>query len=182
MARLHASIDIMASPRVVFSLVEDLVQMIRLNPSVKVLGIAKETNGPVNVGTTFICRLVVAGKITEHRCQCTGFIPGKVMETVSDTNPKFHVRTVVEPIPGGTRLTHEEFFTLPGLMFPIPQANGWLGKLLRFMFGDKRELKQDPESIAADEAELESMLQPRLISWLNRIKNYLEQQPSVLAA
>lgn len=175
MFHLNASVDIKAKPREVFSLVEDITYRTRLNPNVWVLGIAKETEGPVNVGTVFLFRLVIEGKIIEHRSECTTYIPGKMLETVSDTTPRFNVRVSVEPIPGGTRLTHEESFSLLPMYMPLPRVNGVLGKLFKWMFGDAKELIQSPESVAADETQLEKNLQPRLMAWLYKIKAHLEQ-------
>lgn len=86
----------------------------------------------------------------------------------------------VEPIPGGARLTQEESFSLPVLRVPLPPAGGWLGKLLRFIFGEEEFLAQSPESIAAEEAEMAEKLTPRLAEWLSAIKTHLEREQSRL--
>ncbi len=182
MVTISASVDIAASPKAVFDLVTDVSRRARLNPRVGVLGIAKITPGPVRLGTRFRYRVAVDGHIVEHACECVAFEPGRLMETVSDTKPPFRVRVTVEPIPGGARLTQEEFFELPPAVMPLPRWRCWPGRLLDKLFGGADCLRQSAESLAAEAEETCRRLQPRLAGWLERLKRHLEQGRGVFYA
>ncbi len=182
MVCVEESVDIRAEPEVVFSLITDVARKARMNPNVRVLSVGQETEGPVGIGTVFHYRLVIEGKIADYRSTCVAFEPGRMMETLSDTVPPFKVRVTVEPIPGGARLTQVESFTLSSARVPLPRAKGWLGEVFRFIFGEGNTLTQSPESVAADEAQWEARLKPRLAAWLNSIKTHLETERSSLKA
>ncbi len=182
MVCVKESVDIRAEPEAVFSLMTDVARKARLDPSVHVLNVGQETEGPVGIGTVFHYRLVIEGKIADYRSTCIAFEPGRMMETLSDTAPPFKIRVTVEPIPGGTCLTQAESFTLPAARMPLPKAKGWLGKVFRFLFGKGDAIMQSPESVAADEAQMEVKLKPRLAAWLGGIKTHLETERSSLKA
>ncbi len=182
MVRLNAEIDINAEPAHVFSLMENVDVRARLNPRAKVLGITRLTYGKIEVGSQVHYRLIVEGKMLEHSTTCTAYEPGKYMEVVSDTKPVFNVRIICHPIPGGTRLIHEESFDIEPLCWPVPRAGGRLGKLFRYLFGDVKELRQSAESIAADEEELVCRLQPNLCHWMRNIKNHVEKEQGIFYA
>ena len=63
MVRVKASLDIQADPEAVFSLVTDVARKARLGPHAAVIGVSKETAGPVGVGTVFHYCLSIEGKI-----------------------------------------------------------------------------------------------------------------------
>ena len=182
MVTINSFVDINAGPSEVFALVEDVATCVYLNPYAKVLGIAKETLGPIQVGTTFLFRLIIEGHLIEHRSLCTGFAPGKYMETLSDTDPQYRVRVSVDPTPHGARLTHEESFIMEPWDMPLPSVNGPLGWFTRLLYDGKSEIRQTPESLAADEAEVKVKLQPRLDRWLASIKRHLEKREAVFYA
>jgi hypothetical protein len=182
MVCVEESVDIRAAAEDVFALVTDVARKAPLDPSVHVLNVGQEPAGPVGVGTVFHYRLVIEGKIADYRSTCVTFEPGQMMETTSDSRPPFKIRVTVEPIPGGARLTQNETFTFPHLRVPLPQAKGWLGKVLRFIFGDADAIVQSQESMAEEEAQMEAQLKPRLTAWLKGIKAHLESERSRLMA
>lgn len=182
MVRVKASLDIQVDPEAVFSLVTDVARKARLGPHAAVIGVSKETAGPVGVGTVFHYCLSIEGKIADYRTRCVAFEPGRMMETVSDTRPPFKVRVTVEPVPGGARLTQEEAFSLPVLHMPVPGTKGWWGKVLHFIFGDADAIVQSRESAAAEDAAMQAKLEPKLADWLERIKTHLEREQSRLEA
>ena len=180
MVRVKASLDIQADPEAVFSLVTDVARKARLGPHAAVIGVSKETAGPVGVGTVFHYCLSIEGKIADYRTRCVAFEPGRMMETVSDTRPPFKVRVTVEPVPGGARLTQEETFSLPVLHMPVPGTKGWWGRVLHFIFGDADAIVQSRESSAAEDVAMQAKLEPKLADWLERIKTHLEREQSRL--
>lgn len=182
MVRVSHTVDIRARPEAVFDLVCDVARRARLDPNATALGVAKETPGPVRVGTVFYYRLVIEGKIAEYRSRCIAIEPDRLLVTQSDTQPPFQVRITVEPVPGGARLTQEERFELAPLYFPLPRAPGRLGRWLQRLFGERRYLVQGPEALAAEEADWEARLNHRLARWLASIKRHLEAEQARLQA
>jgi hypothetical protein len=182
MVRIEASVNIQAEPDSVFSLITDVARKTHLDPSSTVLGIAKETEGPVDVGVVFHYRIVIEGKIADYRSRCIAFEAGHIMETASDSSPPFRVRVTVDPIPGGARLTQAESFSLSALRVPVPKAKGWPGQILQLILGRGDCIVQSPESVAAEEAQMEAKLRPRLARWLNAIKTHLERERLRLGA
>jgi len=134
----------------------------------------------VDVGIVFRYRLAIEGNIADYRSRCVAFDAGRIMETVSDSNPPFRIRVTVEPIPGGARLTQEESFSLPVPRVSVPHASGWPRKLLRLVFGKEDFIVQGPESVAEEEADMVAKLRPRLTEWLNATNPHLEREQSRL--
>ncbi len=182
MVEVEQSVDIDADPGEVFALVTDVARKARLNPSVRVLDVIQETEGPIGIDTTFHYRLVAEGKIRDYRSRCVAFTPGRMMETISDSEPPFTVRVTVEPLAAGARLTQTESFSLPQIRIPLPTADGWRGTLLRILFGKRDSIGQDSGVVEAEEAQLAAKLQPRLLNWLQAIKRELESGRSNLEA
>lgn len=182
MVDVKHSVEINSEPETVFSLVTDIPRKARLDPNAKVLGVVQETEGPVAIGTTFHYRLVVEGRIADYRSRCTAFEPGKLIETVSDSDPPFTVRVTVEPLSNGARLTQKESFTVQRIHLRLPTADGWRGKLLRVLFGNRDAIQQDPSASRDEEARMEAKLKIRLEKWLEAIKLELESQQSRLKA
>ncbi|GMR07256.1 MAG: hypothetical protein BMS9Abin26_0258 [Gammaproteobacteria bacterium] len=182
MVHFAASVDIMVEPFFVFMLVENVGFRSRLNPYARVLDLIKETRGPISIGTTFCHRQIIEGHLSEHRSICTEYVPGNILETESDTDPRFKVRLTVDPILGGARLTQEESFELSPFVMPIPTADGLTGKFFRLIFGDNKVIRQPPESLIQEELELVTHLQPKLAMWLRIIKLQLEHSPAMLLA
>jgi len=182
MVYVEQSVEISADPETVFSLVTDIPRKARLDPNVRVLGVAQETEGPVGIGTTFHYRLAIEGKIADYRSRCIAFEPGQMIETVSDSDPPFTVRVIVESSPAGTRLTQAESFTIPRIHIPLPTMDGWRGKLFRLLFGNKDVIQQDPSASEEEEARMEAKLKHRLLKWLEAIKQDLESKTSNLEA
>lgn len=175
-------VDIMVEPFFVFMLVENVGFRSRLNPYARVLDLVKETQGPISIGTTFCHRQIIEGQLSEYHSICTEYVPGNILETESDTDPRFKVRLTVDPIPGGARLTQEESFELIPFVMPTPTMRGLPGKFFQLIFGDIKVIKQTPESLIQEELELVTHLQPKLAAWLRKIKLRLEHSPAMLLA
>lgn len=182
MVSVKASVDIQADPAAVFDLMTDVPRKAKLDRSVHVIGIARETPGPIREGTVFHYRLVIEGKIADYRNTVTAFEAGRLMVTRSDSNPQFEITIEVEPIAGGARVIQEERFTLRAMAMPIPTAQGIFGGFLRLLFGGAEKIEQNPDDLAAEEHELAAALQPRLEDWLQAIKKHLETQTGYLEA
>jgi hypothetical protein len=65
---------------------------------------------------------------------------------------------------------------------PLPTADGWRGKLLRILFGNRDAIQQDPSASRDEEARMEAKLKIRLAKWLEAIKQELESQQTTLKA
>ncbi len=182
MVEVEQSVEIGADADEVFALVPDVARKARLDPSVAVLDVVQETEGPVGIDTTFHYRLVIEGKLTDYRSRCVAFTPGRMMETVSDSDPPFTVRVSVDPLADGALLTQRESFALQQLRIPLPKADGWRGRLLRLLFGSREAIGQDSSIVEAEEARMRAKLQPRLLSWLQAIKEELESDRGKLEA
>jgi hypothetical protein len=181
MVHIKETIDIKAEPAKVFALVTDVARKAEIDPNTRVLGVSQETEGPVGLGTVFHYRLVIEGKIADYRSTCTAFESGRMIETVSDSQPPFKIRVAVEPTTDGCRLTQEEAFSLPVIRVPVPQARGWLGNCFRLLFGDKEFLIQGPAVVTREEARIQQRLQTRLARWLVAIKASIEADQSIEA-
>ncbi len=182
MLHIEESVDIRAPPEAVFDLVADIPRKTRLNPNVHVLGVSRETSGPVDVGTVFRYRVVVEGHIADYRSHCVAFSPGRMIETCTDTSPPFNVRVTVDSIDGGARLTQTEFLKMTPAYLPVPDIGGRLGSWLRQLFGNTKVIVQSEESLIAEERRHAANLRPRLAKWLASIKNHLEQETRSLPA
>ncbi len=182
MVDVECSVEINTDPETVFSLVTDIPRKARLDHNATVLDVVQETEGPLAIGTTFHYRLVIEGRIADYRSRCTAFNPGKLIETVSDSDPPFTVRVTVTPLSNGARLTQKESFTVPRIHIPLPTADGWRGRLLRLLFGNRDAIQQDPSASRDEEARMEAKLTQRLEKWLDAIKQELEAQQSGLKA
>ena len=181
MVHVKETIDIKAEPAQVFALVTDVARKAEIDPNTRVLGVSQETESPVGLGTVFHYRLVIEGKIADYHSTCTAFESGRMIETVSDSQPPFKIRVTVEPTTDGCRLTQEESFSLPVIRVPVPQARGWLGNCFRLLFGDKEFLMQGPEVVTREEARIQQRLQTRLARWLAAIKASIEAEQSIEA-
>ena len=179
---LRASTEINVAPEEVFALVSDLRLKTPLCPHTAVIRITKQPEGPVAVGTTFQQRVTIDGHIADYQNRVIEFIPSKRMVTESDTSPSFRIVVTVEPNGNGCRLTQVESFPLSELIMPIPKANGWIGKLLRGMFGKGEFISQGDESLVNEATEMRNKLEPRLEAWLASIKQHLEAQRHQLPA
>jgi len=106
--RIEESVEISASPSVVFALVCDSEAKARLNPSVQVIRIEVEEAGPLREGSVIFYRLQKGSRIFEYRVRCLHMIPDRLLETRAELPTPFTVRGELDPIPGGTRLAHQE--------------------------------------------------------------------------
>ncbi len=179
---IHASTEINATPDEVFALVSDLRRKTPLCPHTAVIRITKHPEGPIGVGTVFQQRVAIDGHIADYQNRIIEFIPHKRMVTESDTSPSFRIVVTIEPNGMGCRLIQEESFPLTELKMPVPRADGWLGRLLRIIFGKDDFILQGDHSLANEAQEMRNKLEPRLEAWLASIKQNLEQKGPQLPA
>jgi hypothetical protein len=179
MVRFRKSVTIQADPDAVFALVADVARKAHLNPGTEVIRVEQETDGPVGKQTVFHFVLRHGVQIIDYRSRCVAFKAGRIMETVSFTEPSFSVRVTVEPGPDGACLTQEEWFDLkppPRARAPRQGLVGLLTNLAVGIFGEpaspRGALRQ------ADEAKIQAQLETRLAQWLQAIKAHLEGERS----
>ncbi len=96
------------------------------------------------------------------------------METVSLTEQPFGMRVMVEPMPGGTRLTQQEWLGVKYQKPSRPEARSVLGKLANALAdGLSGHTVQDKQY---HNATLEQELGVQLEQWLQATRAYLENQ------
>ena len=170
--RLKRSVDIQAPPKTVFQLIMDLEKRIRLNPNVDEVSVELESEGPPQVGTVFHVRLKSRGQIIDYRCRLSALEPGHLLEITSLSGRPFGMRVRVKPIPGGTRLTHEEWLALEYQEPPPSGAKSVLGKLAQILANGLSG--QAAEERLYQTAKFEEDLDLQLKQWLEATKAYLE--------
>lgn len=111
----------------------------------KEFGNLRVLKGGVGAGTHFEFDATIAGKTQTSRMQVTEPEPGRVLVETDDTG-NVETRFVVEGVDGGTRLTFDTEFTVPGgIMAPLLR---WLSR--RIMVGIyHREMQNIAAYIAA---------------------------------
>ena len=182
MANINSTIDIKADPEHVFELVENVELRMRLNPRIKIHKVLKMTPGSMKIGCRFYYRMTVDNKTIEHYTTCVAYRPGRLLEMVSDGNPVFNVKLSCQPIPGGTRLIHEESFQREQIDWPLASTESFLGELVFLVLGKKWGFKKSYDSVVADEKEMLASLESMLEEWMAKIKNHLETRHGVLYA
>lgn len=171
--RLKRSVDIQVPPETVFQLVMDLEKRIRLNPNVDEVSVEPENKGPVRVGTVFHVRLKSHGQIIDYRCRLSALEPGRLLEITSLTGRPFGMRVRVEPVPGGARLTHEEWLAFEYEEPPRSEAGSVLGKLAQVLANGLSG--QAAEDRLYQTARFEEELDLQLKQWLKATKADLEK-------
>ncbi|MDH3672296.1 MAG: SRPBCC family protein [Gammaproteobacteria bacterium] len=179
MVRFHRSIVIRADADRVFALVTDVARKARLNPGAEAIRVEQETPGPVGAGTAFRFVLRHGGRVIDYRSRCVAFEAVRATETVSDTDPPFSVRVSVEPTPGGTRLTQEEWFDTNPPRPPRVERKGLVGLLTDLAASILGDTDARPRQVTrAHEAQVEAQLGAQLHEWLEAIKAHLEGDQS----
>ncbi|GMR18234.1 MAG: hypothetical protein BMS9Abin33_0640 [Gammaproteobacteria bacterium] len=179
--KVCASVDINASPEVVYELITDLNRKTKLCPHTSVIRISWNPPGAVDVGTIYHHRVAIDGHVADYQNHVVELEVGRRMVTQSNTDPSFRVEVIVEPIPSGARLTQIESFPLAELVIPVPKGSGWFGNLLRWFFGEG-DIRQGEHVLTREADEMQSKLQPRLEAWLKSIQRHLEKQEGKLFA
>jgi len=103
-----ATVEIQAEAGDVFALVSDLRRKAPLNPNIQVIRVELEGEEPVQEGSVFYHRFQRGTRIMEYRSRCIRFLPPRLFESRSETDPPFEVRVTIEPTPAGCRLTQQE--------------------------------------------------------------------------
>ena len=172
-----ASVEIRAEAALVFALVSDLRRKARLNPNIRVIRVELEGEEPVREGSVFYHRFQRETRIMEYRSRCVRCIPPRLFESRGETDPPFEVRVIVEPVPGGCRLTQEETLEVtPDLidaMEPPPGAQTFRDVMrLLPLFPGARPLES--EIRALQRARLRRKLTAELETWLDAIGKHVE--------
>ena len=170
MIHVHATIDIQASPAEVFGLLCDPERKTRLHPEVEVLHAAALTPGPITSGSRIFYRLRTATGVREFHCEISAFEPEHRIEWISDTQPLFRVRQVIEPTATGCRLRHDEW--LEGAApAPAPVNSKWSLAAISETFQHAAGLAM---TFRSPEDEQHEALQRSLGLWLENIRGSLE--------
>jgi hypothetical protein len=172
-------VDIAASPSAVFALICDPEAKARLNPSVQVIRVEAEEASPLREGSVIFFRLQKGSRIFEYRTRCLRLIPERLLETQADLPSHFAVRVELSPIPGGTRLVHQEECELdPAMLEGLPVSpraeRAW--RFMRVLAFVAPELARETYAIVLHERAdaLRLVLQRELYAWLEAIKRHLE--------
>ena len=184
--KVTASVEIAAPPSTVFRLVCDPDAKARLNPSVEVIRIERETPGPLGVGSATFYRLQKGHRIFEYRMHCLRFEADRLIESRADLPTLFAVRVELEALPSGSRLTQTEtcevgLQVLEGVATSQRAALAW--KLVKTLAMVAPELAHETCALVLRRrAEwLREGMQPELLRWLQRIKAHVERSVRVSA-
>ena len=178
--QVAASLDIAAPPASVFRFLCDADAKARLNPSVQVIRIERETPGPLHVGSITFFRVQKGRRIFEYRMRCVRFEPDRLIESTADLPTLFTVRVGVEGGPNGSRLTQTERCEIaPEMLEGLPGSRraelAW--KLVKILAMVAPELAHETCTLVfrrrADS--LRDGMQRELLEWLRAIKAHLER-------
>jgi uncharacterized protein YndB with AHSA1/START domain len=166
MIHVQATIEINTSPAEVFRLLCDPELKTRLNPDVELLQAAVLSPEPLAVGSRIFYRLRTPHGVSEFHCDVSAFETNRLIEWVSDTQPQFRVRQVIEATTGGCRLIHEE--TLQTAEPAKPR---------KWSLADLAQAFQQAAGLDAPTAPGENMqqaMQAGLTRWLENMRVFLE--------
>ncbi len=164
----------------VFALVSDLRRKAPLNPNIQVIRVELEGEGSVREGSVFYHCFQKGSQILDYRSRYVRYVPPKLFETRSETDPPFEVKVTVEPIPDGCRLTQQEALEVtPDLLDNLePACTGArrFRDIVRLLplFPGVRQLGS--EFRAHQCKQLTKKLTAELQAWLDAIKTHLETQ------
>ncbi len=181
MVRFSRSVLVRTDPGRVFALVTDAARKARLNPGAEVIQVEQETPGSIGTGTVIRFVLRFGGRVIDYRSRCVSFEPGRLIETISDTDPSFSVRVTVEAEGDQTRLTQEEWFEFSRASRPPVERKGRVGLLTKIAAAIHGHASAQPQALTREqEAEVETKLGSQLVCWLEAIRTHLEaaERPS----
>lgn len=173
-----ASVEIRAEVAEVFNLVSDLRRKASLNPNIQVIRVELEGEGRIGEGSVFYHRFQRGTRIMEYRSRCVRFVPPRLFESRSETDPPFEVRVTVEPTPAGCRLTQqEELEVTPELLDalePGPKDVRTFRDIvgLLALFPSVRPLGSELRTLQHER--VVRRLTGELQSWLDAIRGHLE--------
>lgn len=170
--------EIRAEVAEVFNLVSDLRRKASLNPNIQVIRVELEGEGRIGEGSVFYHRFQRGTRIIEYRSRCIRYIPPRLFQTRSETDPPFEVTVTVEPTGSICRLTQrEELEVTPDMLDALepPAAKaGLFREVVRLLnlFPGGRQLESE---IRAHQRErLKRRLAQELQAWLDAIKANFE--------
>ncbi len=176
MQRITDSIDIDLPLANVFGFLREIEPRLRLSPSYRLLSFEKLTEGDIGVGSRIRIAIMSGGKRSEYIAEVIELVENKKIAT-RDVEGRVGVTLTVEPTRKGTRLTHDEEFTIPAdLLYPQeeerPEMPLWL-RIIRSIITFERVRFTDTDRERRVEEILEA-LRANLRIWLSRIKETLE--------
>lgn len=178
---LRSEIDCDVPVADAFRLLCDPARLTRLNPRVKLLSAALISAGPLAMGSRLRYRLRLLSGTASFGTEVTAFVPDRLIEFVSDTQPPFRVRQTLEPTLYGCQLTHEEWLTPDNAQLHAAAEERPLLYLLHMLqdaVGLSRPSGAELEQTQRDT--LRAEMQDALGAWLRNIKNHLEADAAAL--
>ena len=101
--QIESTVLIARPVEVVFPFLLDLEQSAATDPNL--VSVEKTLPGPIGVGTTYILRQRIQGRIRESTTRYTGIEPNRRIEFEADLGPiAARASIAVEPVEGGTRV------------------------------------------------------------------------------
>ena len=170
--------EIQAEVAEVFNLVSDLRRKASLNPNIQVIRVELEGEPTIREGSVFYHRIQRGTRIVEYRSRCVRYVPPRLFQTRSETNPPFEVTVTVEPTASGCRLTQREALEVTAEMLdalePPAAKAGLFREVVRLLnlFPGARQL--EPEIRAHQREQLKRKLKLELQAWLDAIKANFE--------
>lgn len=173
MERIKESIFIKRPVEEVFEFLEAVEPRLRLNPSYELMAFSKLTEGPVSKGTRFRITFKTVSGICEYESEVVEFRKNELIKT-RDIKGRLCLTLSVMPVSGGTLLTHDEEFVIPGNLLTERDETGpdWLNIFKHILHLDRvRFIDHEKEKRVA---EIKDDLRVKLQEWLKRIRESLE--------
>lgn len=171
--------EICAEVAQVFNLISDLRRKASLNPNIQVIRVELEGEPTIKEGAVFYHRIQRGTRIVEYRSRCIRYVPPRLFQTRSETDPPLEVTVTVEPTASGCRLTQREELEVTPEILDAFEPAGTKGSLFREvsrllrLFPGARQLESE---IRAHQRErLKKRLTKELQAWLEAIKANLER-------
>jgi len=175
MLHLQSQIDIDVPVGDAFRLLCDPARKAELNPKTGVVHVAVAGGGTLGPGSRVHYRLNTSNGLQSFHCTVTAFIPNRLIEMESDTNPPFRVRQSLEATLYGCRLLHEEWMEIGPAQVQADSRERPLSTLKRLLQEAVGHGMPTPAALSRRQMELlEENLQQTLGEWLANIKASLE--------
>lgn len=173
MERIKESIFIKRPIDEVFRFLKAVEPRLRLNPSYELRSFSVLTEGPIAKGTCFRITFQTATGISEYESELVELRENELIKT-RDTRGRLYLTLSVKPVSGGTLLTHDEEFVIPGDVLFDEHKTGfdWRNIFSHILHLDRVRFidHEREEKINCIKDDLRAKLQ----QWLRRIKEVLE--------
>lgn len=183
MLHLQSQIEIDVPAADTFRLLCDPARKAALNPAVELISAAMVSGGSLGPGSRFLYRLRNAAGIRSFHCTVTAFVPNRLIELESDTNPPFRVRQTLEATLYGCLLLHEEWLDDSAVAVPAQTHEQLLPTLKRLLYEAIGHGLPSTDLLRERQREaLRDQLLQSLTLWLGNIKDALETASQVALA